>query len=277
VRILVVQPECVFSVLVLLLAISVRAAAHVGRTALAFAITGATFAVAVLVQGKGFSYHWYPVMAFGAVSIASSLRGLELVRAGRGTALMGIVTGVVLVLLTSARIANGVTLGSDRRRLESAFTSVTTDAGDSRIRAGDRLVILSTRLVDAFPMVTDLDLDWTQRWPSLWVLEATTPVACVAPAMNEDRTREQKVRDDLLEDLLRARPRAIIVQPLPRSMRRRAGCRTLADHLSRDPRFAALFATYAPSGTIPNGTDVPFLVLRRNDTRSADSSRMGRR
>ena len=126
-------------------------------------------------------------------------------------------------------------------------------------------------------MVTNLELDWLQRWPSLWVLEAAAPVACAPPVAEEDRIREQRVRDDLLEDLLRARPRTIIVQPLPRAMNRRAGCRTLADHLSHDPRFAALFATYVPSGTIPNGADAPFSVLRRSDLSAYDSSQVTRR
>ena len=145
------------------------------------------------------------------------------------------------------------------------------------MRPGARLTILSTRLVDAFPMVTDLGFDWAQRWPSLWVLEAAAPVACVAPSGDVDRIHEQQVRDDLLEDLLRARPLTIIVQPLPSSMHPKAGCRTLVDHLSRDPRFSALFATYVPSGTIPNGTGTPFTILRRTDVRGAGSSRVGGR
>jgi hypothetical protein len=276
-RILVVQPECVVSVAVLLLALTVRGAGVAGHTAFVFGIASSAFAVAVLVQGKGFSYHWYPAMAFATISLAASLRALEIESAGRGKAAMATAIGVVLLLVTAARMANGLVLGNDRRRLETAIEKATNDAHRSMHRDGDRLAILSTRLVDAFPMVVDLDLHWSQRWPSLRVLEAAAPTACANPPKTEDRVRVERVQDDLLTDLRAAQPQTIIVQPIPPSMHRRDGCRSLSDHLARDPRFAALFADYEPHGTIPNGADDPFTVLRRRGARLEDAPRADRR
>jgi hypothetical protein len=101
---------------------------------------------------------------------------------------------------------------------------------------------------------------WPLRWPSLWALETASTQWCSPPA-GRDQALEQRVRDDLWEDLTRSAPRTIIVAQLPGQLPAGPGCLTFVDHLSTEQRFVKLFAAYEARDTIPSNRYGSFLVL----------------
>jgi hypothetical protein len=111
-------------------------------------------------------------------------------------------------------------------------------------------------------MATYLGLGWPLRVPALAALETITPHGCTA-ASTRDQGIERRITDGLFADLTRAMPTVVIVAPLPAGMLPRSGCMTVTDHLSREPRFAGLFAGYTPIDTIPRKVYGPFVVLAR--------------
>jgi hypothetical protein len=257
---LLAQPECVAILASTLIGTRVRASGQMGRIAFVFGISAASFAGAAILQQKGFSYHWYPAIAFAVISVAATAMALARENWRPLSVAATVVTAAVLAAVLSQRLRAGRVLGADYGRLQAAIGDV---ASDSESAGRGKVVILSTRLVDAFPMVAELGLEWPLRWPTLWVLEAVAPIDCRAGASGPDRLYEQRVRDGLWEDLARFRPERIIVQPVPRPLHRRPGCATLADHLAREPRFALLFAEFDATGTIRNGSSVPFVIMTR--------------
>ena len=125
-------------------------------------------------------------------------------------------------------------------------------------------------------MATRLGLGWPLRVPSLWALETVAPIGCTEAAEG-DEAIERRFTDGIFVDLSEAAPTVIVVAPLPPRMRPRAGCMTVVDHLSRERRFAALFARYTLIDTIPRHIHGPFLVLvRRNVPRSRSPANAGR-
>jgi hypothetical protein len=111
-------------------------------------------------------------------------------------------------------------------------------------------------------MVTMLGAAWPLRWPSLWALETASLRWCSQPS-GPFVALDQRVRDDLWEDLRRAAPRTMIVAQLPRRVPSQPRCLTFADHLSTEPRFASFFAAYDVEGAIPSWRYGSFLVLHR--------------
>jgi hypothetical protein len=125
-----------------------------------------------------------------------------------------------------------------------------------------QFVVLSTNLVHAFPMATNIGVRWPIRFPSLWPLIAIPRPGCSAASVPSNGI-ERKFRDELWEDLDRSRPEIIVSAPLPPELRPHAGCMSVTDHLGAEPRFARLFAAYTSVDTIPRVVHGPFAVLRR--------------
>jgi hypothetical protein len=234
-----------------------------GRIALVFGIVAGAFMLAVFVQGKGFDYHYFPALAFGAVSAGMTLSIASMRRERFAVRLPMVVLGGCLLLVTLTRIAIGFVLGDENRRLTAAYGRLAREQAVELQNGTGGLVVLSTRLPHAFPMATHLGLAWPLRVPSLWALETVTPIGCTKAAAR-DSAIERRFTDGIFADLAQSAPAVIVVAPLPSSMRPRSGCVTVVDHLSREPRFATMFARYVPIDTIPRDVYGPFLVLGRS-------------
>ena len=258
---MLLRPESLFTRAALILAFHRRDRGPAGRIALTFAIAATAFLIAVFVQRKGFDYHYFPAFAFAVVSTLTIVCVWNRQTESVARALPAFALAAALLFLTLLRVAIGVVLGDENRRLTAAYGSAARARANDAVRDRD-LVVLSTSLPHAFPMSTYLGLDWALRVPSLWALEPIAPRGCTAAA-NGDQAIERRFTDGVFVDLMRAMPRVVIDAPLPPGMRPRAGCMTVVDHLSREPRFAALFARYTPIDTIPRKVHGPFVVRER--------------
>jgi hypothetical protein len=256
------RPESLASMAALVLAWNSRHRGAAGRIALTFAIAATAFVIAVVVQGKGFDYHYYPVFAFAVVSGLTTLYASDRTTGGVARTIPAYALAGALLLLALLRIAVGVVLGEENRRLTAAYGYMARVRASHGAGGGGNLVVLTTRVQHAFPMATYLGLGWPLRVPALAALETITPHGCTA-ASTRDQGIERRITDGLFADLTRAMPTVVIVAPLPAGMLPRSGCMTVTDHLSREPRFAGLFAGYTPIDTIPRKVYGPFVVLAR--------------
>jgi hypothetical protein len=270
---LLLTPDAISAMVALALAWPCRRMGFEARTAVTFAIAANAFLVAVLIQHKGFNYHYFPVFAFAWVSMACSAWVLWRASKPRPVRLLVIAASMGMLFLTLERLAVGLVLGQESRRLHAAYRAAV--AGPTK-DVGRGFGVLSTNLVHAFPMATQLGLGWPLRVPSLWVLETVAPTGCTK-ADGNSRSIERHFIDGLWEDLVRAKPAVLVVAPLPREMQPRPGCTTMADHLARDLRFVALFAEYSVVDTIPRVVHGPFTVLRRRQTSPNDSAQSSAR
>jgi hypothetical protein len=232
-----------------------------GRAAVVFAVAATAFILAVVIQHKGFDYHFFPAFAFALLSVA--ITALRRARA-RLTWPLSPVLGLLYagtLILSLERLAIGIVFGEENRRLTASYGRLATSSEVPPARDPRGFAVLSADLRHPFPMVTELGLRWPLRVPSLWVLP-TVAQGC-RPAGDQDRALERRFTDAVWDDLARANVAVMVIAPLPVQMHPRPGCTTIADHLAREPRFAQLFAAYAATDTIPRNVYGPFVVLRR--------------
>ncbi len=206
------------------------------------AIAGAGFLIAVVVQGKGYGYHYFPTLGAAVVLLT-----LVLSRTGdpdrpfrRATAVVCAVcllaSGSGLLLHAAMDRAAGRLSAIDREMLETA-SFVRSHA------AGAPVAVLSARLADAFPMVLYADADWALRFPNLWFAQVYGRLA----AENDLPPFARWASRTVGEDLERSRPGLVLVRRTDAPGELDAGVDYLA-FLGRDATFAQAFSRYRKVG-----------------------------
>ena len=210
------------------------------------AVAAAGFLLAVVLQGKGFGYHY--LVAIGAsvlllvtVLFARSERGGPLLRATAVVCTTLVLVGTLWPFLHSTiRRARGILSPVDAAMLEVA--------GVVRSRAaGQPIAVLSPRLADAFPLVLYSGTRWASRLPNLWCIQS---VAAESPV-------ERWCVGSVGEDLERQRPALVLVRRWspegPADLRF-----DFVAPLRADPRFTREFGWYEPVESVAD-----FVMYRR--------------
>ena len=214
--------------------------------------TGA-FLLAVVVQRKGFSYHYYPVSGSTLLLAAVALIGREGF-AGRAVEKVAVLTLSMLLLLA---VGSGVSWSLiPLWREEPQYLQQRQMAEYIRGHAADGSV-LRLGYEDNFPLIDQAGVRWAMRFPNLWFVQAAyaqqlasspEPVYRAPPQMG---VAERWCFEAVLDDFLRTHPSLLmIIQPHPRGV---AGDITRMDYLkyfSQDPRFVAAFHTYEYIGVV---------------------------
>ncbi len=245
------------AILTLLLYIAVRGIVRHSVLADHLAIGVAGFLLALVIQGKGYGYHYLPALGTSIILLAVILSGASesrrpLLRAaavvGAATLMLG---GSAFLVHATARRAAGKLSAIDREMVETAeFVSARA--------AGAQVAVLSSRLADAFPMMLYTRAHWALRFPNLWFAQVygrrSEPGALPGSALWSVRT--------VAEDLERRRPALILVR------RPEAGGGLDADldyvrFLSQDVTFRCQFSRYRQTGN-----SGPFLVYQRQPVSS---------
>ncbi len=212
--------------------------------------TGA-FLVGVLLQGKGFSYHYYPVSGSTLILAAVALTGREGFR-GRAAERVSVLALSVLLLLAAV---SGIGWSLIQLwREEPQYLRQRQMADYIRAHAADGSV-LRLGYEDNFPMIDQAGGRWAMRFPNLWCVQAAYARELASSPELEYRPpaqmgiAERWCFDAVVNDFVRLRPSLLmIIRPHPPGV---AGVVTRLDYLkyfSQDPRFLAELRTYYYAG-----------------------------
>jgi hypothetical protein len=217
------------------------------------AIAVVALLASALIQGKGWRYHFYPSMAYGVM-----LSGLILQDAQRPLSRLAeqvyaaacAAALVTIVLITAAACV--------RQSAAPHDTRYDADPNYAELRRlirsqapGGTVLVLSSNMASAFPLVPNSGARWASRFPSVWLLPALymdqlrSDAPLVFRTPSEMGPAERYLNDAVAEDLSRFRPDLLVVLRAGPD-RREMGIRRL-DYLayfSRDSRIAPSISEY---------------------------------
>lgn len=224
------------------------------------AATACLLVVAIL-QGKGWRYHTLPAIVFAALlaalciaqSIRRSVRGVRRLYFGLGVgALSALVAGAAPSTLRRVYRPHSVEL--DQGWSPHLLLPLVQAVGPSGYVA-----ILSTNIATNFPVVLEGGARWAFRHPNFWPLIAfyadeVRGTGLITPRRYEERGfLERQFSDEVVADLIRTRPRLLLVLR-PEPMARGGGGARRVDYLeyfSSQPLFLSeVFAGYQPAGQV---------------------------
>jgi putative flippase GtrA len=211
-----------------------------GAVAETFALAGAGFLIAYVVQAKGWFYHFLPAEVAGwmmAVGLLLNLLGhvggqnRRRTRIGCVVVALGILT---LPALLQGPYRNGAT--------EKIMPYVRTYA------EGGSIFAFTSYMSLAFPLVTETGVGWSSRYPTQWLLPGLLHELAKADDADTDlmarlRGMEKYVFDSTIEDLERQPPDLVIVDQEPGTVFDDPDFDFL-DYFLRDERFARFWRDY---------------------------------
>lgn len=215
------------------------------------AIAALAMTVAVLLQGKGWGYHWYPVTALSAILIGLALHD----RLGRLRAIATIALAAVAIAGASMQVDRTARLLAGAPVLLPQLMEAVEQHA-----TGEPIVALSYLLQTGFPLVNLTGTDWASPYAHLWMVPALYADAFAgrAPVRYRDTgkwvTVEQDMFDRLWERIARDDPAITIVQaPFANGFDMRA-------YFETDVRFRERFVRSPVLDTIGS-----YIILGRPD------------
>jgi hypothetical protein len=196
------------------------------------------FAVAFLVQGKGWGYHAYPMVALGLMAVGCAIAAIdqERVTSWRLHAAAGFATAALFV-----KACMWLNASVDVRQIEDQV---------ARLGPHPKILMLSAAAVIGYPMVRTLKGTWVSRQEALWVREIVRRSlidhsidAQTAARLDVYVDRE---RAGLIEDFKRQPPDVILIDNQNSDWGRWAYA---------DPEISALLKPYTSVQTI-EGIDI---------------------
>ncbi len=212
-----------------------------GLRAVLLAAVAASLA-AVLIQHKGWSYHYYPIHAeaFVVLGLALLARGSSDGRRwGRALVVLPAVLALDLGLVLTKRAREAVAQGSFQREIAGEMAPLVR-----QYAAGQSILGLTISPEPSFPLVNVSGVDWAMRFPSLWMIPALYArerwASLGDPVRSGSRSRDERyLIDAVTTDFVARRPAVIIVYASPRGAPDLAGYLASADH-----RFAVALGDY---------------------------------
>ena len=214
--------------------------------------TIALYGSAVL-QRKGWRYHFYPSMATGLLLLTLMATAAMPQARSLAARLYRAVATAVVVFVPLSLIA-GAILQLVRPERAPVIGDPDLPALADLVRReipGGSLLVLSTNMASAFPLVPLTDTRWASRFPSVWLLGALYHDELGAPQPIRYRPAERQppleryLLRSVAEDLSRHRPDLLVVlRPAPD--RPEWGIRRLdyLEYFSADPLIARELAAY---------------------------------
>ena len=201
------------------------------RLADVLSIAALAMFVAVLLQGKDWGYHWYPVTALSVVMI-----GLTLRQFGERLRLVTVIIGVVAVLWMNRQVDRTAALLA----APPAYLGQLIEVVEKRAQGGP-IVALADNIHAGFPLVSYTGVGWASPYAHLWMIPAMYRDSWYRGAPWRYRSAgkwqglEQQMFDGLWTAIDRKKPTLMLLQvPLDN------GFNTM-DYFATDPRFEALF------------------------------------
>ena len=218
------------------------------------AVAVAALFVSALVQGKGWRYHFYPSMCFATLllglmwwesrrPLVRLVEQLYAAACGAAVATLLVVTAVDLVRQTASSSDPRYDADPNYAELRQLIR---------REAPGGSVLVLSSNMASAFPLVPSSGARWASRFPSVWLLPALymDELRSDRPLTFRQRAEmpeaERYLNETVGEDLARFRPDLLVVLRAGPD-RREMGIRRV-DYLayfSREPEVAALLSQYS--------------------------------
>jgi hypothetical protein len=199
------------------------------RVAHLVALAGVATWLAMLLQFKGWGYHWYPVVAFSVIVLGVRLRR----PLARTTAVVVPAAAVAALLLAWGQ--------ADRtaRVLTDTPTHIAPMIAIAEQHASGRAIMALSQYIQAvFPLVGLVDVRWPAPYAHLWMVHAirAAPDGQAAPDIARWEALEQQIMDRMWAAIDSSNPALLIVEhPLGPGMDMRR-------YFESDARFRALFA-----------------------------------
>ena len=261
---ILINAEGVLALLSVLAIASTRAAPEYRALRGVLLVATAASLVAVLLQQKGWSYHYYPTRAealivLGVVLLSvgpPSPRRLPSVLAALPVLLLALDLGVVVTRRAREAVAQG--------RFEREVVRGQMVPFVRRYAREGPILALTVSLTPSFPLVNFSGADWALRFPSLWMIPALSTREKWRSLLSAERAprrsrEESYLIDAVTTDLVTRKP-ALIVVYAPSW-----GAPDLAGYFaSADRRFAAALTAYQPLRAIGG---YGFYVLRGREAR----------
>ncbi|MGH7630927.1 MAG: hypothetical protein ACREOF_16395 [Gemmatimonadales bacterium] len=256
-RLLLTGPGVALVLFALLAAVAARRASTRPELWGLLAVATAGCLLAGAAQEKGLRYHFYPAFALALlllVVVAAEARERAPTPSERLYARVArpLVAAIILVLLgrTTLDLLGG---GPAARRARAEFMDLVTFVRDRG--QGEPLAVLSYHIGSAFPLVNYAAVPLASRYPHLWLfpvsywkdLHAEAPLPYRPPgAMG---ARERYFFETVKEDLLRSRPRLLLVLRPARDVRSN-GLRRLhyIRYFGQDAALASWFTGFQFAG-----------------------------
>ena len=242
---------------------ALSAATFPGACARVFGAATLGWLLGYAVQGKGWQYHFIPVMVFGATAIAATIVAIgaavrTLPRRSRVARVA--IGGAALAFLVVAPVAAGsawrlAMKGIAGLRAGDRAEVVVLIEVVSQLATGEPVFALSTNMAPAFPVVNLAGAEWPYHYHFLWLLPGLypgatgTPIPYRAPA--EQDAMERAFFDTVVSDLEHIPPRALIVDR-SRDMQGMAYGRPFdfLRYFSSSPRFVELMRRYRRAAAV---------------------------
>ena len=193
------------------------------------------------IQSKGWIYHLLPVEAYLvvfcmwiAVSPTVPLRGIR---------------SAAMAVLVIASIAPATLRGPYDSGPARALKPLASNGP-----ANPRTLVLSSRVMVAFPLVNDLNGSWTSRYPHQWFLTGAIRKLGERPCIEnpgecEDYRRAvQYALETNVEDFLKNAPQLVYVDSMKDKIYFGGVSFDYLEFLGQDPRFAEAWSRYHKSG-----------------------------
>jgi len=164
-------------------------------------LAGLAFAVAAIVQQKGWSYHWYPVYGLGWIALAQSTAAILAARQWRGRALAPPLLAGVLLALAVGNLGLARQIGLRHNPFPHRLSPVLYELG------GGAVVVMARPARAAFPLLAEPGIVPVSRMPTMGVL--------ITAWQAGDQPLMQLARRAMAEDVRRTPPRLLVVERAP--------------------------------------------------------------
>jgi hypothetical protein len=218
------------------------------------------FVMSYLLQAKGFAYHLLPAKVFGALTVVAIGATVAAAFAGyrRQPQWRRVVLAAALLIIGLSAVPAGRRVVWRAQAViqfrQNPYPPTMQSLVDAVARVADDqpVLVLSTNVWPAFPVVNLAGAKWPYHFNCLWPIPAFY-AGPFGPAYRRpaDQTRfERTVFQTVVGDFIRIPPRLLIVDRNPQQQAMGGRQFDFVEYFSSSPEFSALFRRYRLIGRI---------------------------
>ncbi len=215
------------------------------RDAASFVVLAAStgFVIAFFIQGKGWGYHAYPMVALALLAVGCAISAIDPEQITSSRLRVAAMFAVAAIFAKACLWFNA---SIDVRQIEDEV---------ARLGPHPKILMLSAAAVIGHPMVRTLEGTWVSRQEALWVREIVRRSRMDGSIDSQTAARLEgymaRERAGLIEDFRRQPPDVVLIDNQDSDW---------GSWAHADPELSALLSSYTPVRTI-KGID----ILRRMD------------